>query len=221
MSLFNPSRPPKYACNPGHFPHYSHFSKNRRIASIEASKILSWPRSHLSTVESDTPSSREIRTFFHSDWSANVRNRVSISAFSRSLRDFSAASIDLVKGDSLARHTKRSERFNSKQQDFPTALSDSEVGLGCIFPLGPRPLDHPRRRRDYQVSLQNKNLAVKLSVPKKFTANIANMAPPECQPVGCPERAKVFYETADLLIAGLRGEKPNQFGLEQHGRKAS
>src|SRR5271166_3614256 len=30
---------------------YSHFSKNRRIASIEASRILSWPASHLSTVK--------------------------------------------------------------------------------------------------------------------------------------------------------------------------
>jgi len=51
-----------------------------------------------------------------------------------------------------------------------------------------------------KVSLQNKNLAVKVPVSKKFTANIANMAPPECQPVGCPERTKVFYGTADLLI---------------------
>jgi hypothetical protein len=36
---------------------YFHFSKNRRSASIEATRILSWPPSHLSTVERDTPSS--------------------------------------------------------------------------------------------------------------------------------------------------------------------
>jgi hypothetical protein len=59
---------------------YSHSSKNRRIASIEASKILSWPASHLSTVEKDTPSSREIRAFFHFDRSAKVRKRIKISA---------------------------------------------------------------------------------------------------------------------------------------------
>src|SRR5271165_3608798 len=63
---------------------YSHFSKNRRIASIEASRILSWPASHLSTVERDTPSSREIRAFFHFDRPAKVRKRIKTSAISRS-----------------------------------------------------------------------------------------------------------------------------------------
>src|SRR5271165_4142304 len=67
---------------------YSHFSKNRRIASIEASRILSWPASHLSTVERDTPSSREIRAFFHFDRPAKVRKRIKTSAISRSLRSF-------------------------------------------------------------------------------------------------------------------------------------
>src|SRR5580704_12364523 len=117
---------------------YSHFSKNRRIASIEASRILSWPPSHLSTVERDTPSSREIRAFFHSDRSANVRNRLNISAFSRSLRAFSAASIGLVKGDFLAPHTKRTEGSNLRNGIFRPALSDSGVGLGMHFPFWPQ-----------------------------------------------------------------------------------
>src|ERR1700693_6363590 len=70
---------------------HSHSSKNRRIASIEASRILSWPPSHLSTVERDTPSSREIRAFFHFDRSAKARKRARTSAFWRSLRSFGVA----------------------------------------------------------------------------------------------------------------------------------
>jgi len=55
--------------------------------------------SHLSTVGRDTPSSREIRAFFHFDRSAKVRKRIKISAISRSLRSFWAASISLgIKG---------------------------------------------------------------------------------------------------------------------------
>jgi hypothetical protein len=67
---------------------HSHCSKNRRIASIEASRILSWPPSHLSTVERDTPSSREIRAFFHFDRSAKARKRAKASALWRSLHSF-------------------------------------------------------------------------------------------------------------------------------------
>src|SRR5271157_1719283 len=95
---------------------YSHFSKNRRIASIEASKILSWPASHLSTVERDTPSSREIRAFFHFNRSAKVRKRIKISAISRSLRSFCTASISLgFKGVFQQSHTELNEICNSQR----------------------------------------------------------------------------------------------------------
>src|SRR5260370_29103856 len=68
--------------------HHSRSLKNRRIASIEATRIVSWPLSHLSTVERDTPSSREIRAFFHFDRSAKARKRAKTSAFSCSLRSW-------------------------------------------------------------------------------------------------------------------------------------
>jgi hypothetical protein len=44
--------------------------------------------SHLSIDERDTPSSREIRAFFHFDRPAKARKRPKTSAFSRSLRSF-------------------------------------------------------------------------------------------------------------------------------------
>jgi hypothetical protein len=96
---------------------YSHFCKKRRIASIEASRILSWPPRRLLTLERDTPSSREIRAFFHSDRSANVRNRLNISAFSRSLCAFSAVSIALVNGDERDRFFKL-RRYANKLTSF-------------------------------------------------------------------------------------------------------
>src|SRR5271166_6225620 len=100
---------------------YSHSSKNRRIASIEASKILSWPASHLSTVERDTPSSREISAFFHFDRSAKVRKRIKSSAISRSLHSFCTASISLgIKGVIQQRHTELNEIRNSQQRDIPS-----------------------------------------------------------------------------------------------------
>src|SRR6266481_6921712 len=53
----------------------------------------------ISGTDRDTPSSREIRAFFHFDRSAKVRKRIKISAISRSLRSFWAASISLgIKG---------------------------------------------------------------------------------------------------------------------------
>lgn len=74
-------------------PAHSRSLKNRRIASIDASRIVSCPLSHLSTVDTDTPSSREIRAFFHFDRSANLLKRSRTSAFSRSLRSFWVPSI--------------------------------------------------------------------------------------------------------------------------------
>jgi len=76
-------------------PAHSRSLKNRRIASIDASRIVSCPLSHLSTVDRDTPSSREIRAFFHFDLSANLLKRSRTSAFSRSLRSFWVPSIVL------------------------------------------------------------------------------------------------------------------------------
>src|ERR1700693_3409376 len=129
---------------------HSHSSKNRRIASIEASRILSWPPSHLSTVERDTPSSREIRAFFHSDRSAKVRNRLNISAFSRSLRAFSAASIGLVKTIFSSAHEAQ-RKVQILATGFPNlCFLTPGLVLGMHFPSWPRPRDHPRRRRDYQ-----------------------------------------------------------------------
>ena len=96
---------------------YSHSSKNRRISSIEASRILSWPASHLSTVERDTPSSREIRAFFHFDRSAKVRKRIKIWAISRSLRSFQAASIGpgIKVVLSLKRHADGTKSFRKNK----------------------------------------------------------------------------------------------------------
>jgi hypothetical protein len=60
-----------------------------------------------------TPSSREIRTFFHFERLAKVRSRLNISAFSRSLGAFWAASIGLVKGDFLALHGEAQRKVQS------------------------------------------------------------------------------------------------------------
>jgi hypothetical protein len=62
--------------------------KKRRMVSIEATRIRSWPPSHLSTVDGDTPSAREIRAFFHCDRSAKIRKRAKSSTFSGTLRSF-------------------------------------------------------------------------------------------------------------------------------------
>lgn len=68
-------------------------SRNRRIVNIDASKMLSCPSSHLSTVEMETPSSRDNRAFFHFECSAKVRSLDKTSAFSCSLRSFRDASM--------------------------------------------------------------------------------------------------------------------------------
>jgi hypothetical protein len=91
-------------------PAHSRSLKNWRIASIEASRIVSCPLSHLSTVERDTPSSREIRAFFHFDRFANLLKRSRISAFSRSLRSFWVASIVLTLNDALLIKTHEARR---------------------------------------------------------------------------------------------------------------
>jgi hypothetical protein len=91
-------------------PAHSRSLRNWRIASIEASRIVSCPLSHLSTVERDTPSSREIRAFFHFDRFANLLKRSRISAFSRSLRSFWVASIVLTLNDAPLIKTHEAQR---------------------------------------------------------------------------------------------------------------
>src|SRR5271166_2160565 len=64
----------------------------------------------------NTPSSREIRAFFHFNRSAKVRKRIKISAISRSLRSFCTASISLgFKGVFQQSHTELNEICNSQR----------------------------------------------------------------------------------------------------------
>ena len=110
---------------PSKRPAHSRSLKNRRIASIEASRMVSCPLSHLSTVERDTPSSREIRAFFHFDCSANLLKRSRTSAFSRSLLSFWVPSIalPLKMGSFNKKDTRSTMKVSNLRKCAPQRLS--------------------------------------------------------------------------------------------------